>query len=810
MSAGGLLVVALAAVFGACFAVAPLLCSAVSLVAFVALRRVTDARVRLLALCLAALGAWRANHDLRDFAEKRAELLSTMGATARCAGQGIILSSPTVRDGRSSLVLDAQSLDCEGRKLPGPVRIRIYGERDDLGRDDRIEFIAQLGPVSAYRNLGLWDTSPMLAARAVLASGRALAIDRMVRGSGLLNRIDRFRAHARRRILATFAPAAQAMARALVLGENNLDPEDDAAFRNSGLAHLLAVSGTHLVFAVMSLVAGLRALLVRVQVLAARWDVQRLAAGCGAVLGLIYADFAGGSGSAWRAAWMLAAAYSGRCLGRRVNGTRALALSLLVGTAFDPLVAFDISFLLSAAATFGLLVMGQRLARPLGRIRTAWLRWLGLAVATTVSAMLPCIPLLLVLSPNLTVAGIFANVLAAPLGEMAALPMCLAHTLTAPFPVLERGLALAGSGALLAVRAIAHLSASARFLAVGLPPPTPFHFGLLLASGPVAVALWAPIRRRQGQASVEPNRRILGCALGVGVAGLVLAWGVLEWAAQTAGTPRDTLRVSVLDVGQGDSILVDLPDGRLMLIDGGGAITGGRDPGLAVLAPLLRARRRRRIDVVVLSHPHPDHFGGLLTLLPTVPVGEFWEAGDPAQTAQIDSPLSALRRALQERGVAIRHLPELCKGPRWFGSARIDVLGPCPDVVPGTPANDASLVLQIHFGRRSVLLPGDAEWASETSMVARHGARLHSDLLKVGHHGSRTSTTQRWLSAVRPQTAIISSGARNRFGHPNPKTLLHLARAQAAVFRTDQVGSVIWQTDGAAVRIRTAAERVRR
>ena len=163
---------------------------------------------------------------------------------------------------------------------------------------------------------------------------------------------------------------------------------------------------------------------------------------------------------------MLAAVFLTRALDRAPRPTRALALSLGVGAAVDPLVAFDISFLLSAAATSGLLVIGPGLLLHCERLPSRVARFVGQSVAATLSSMLPCAPLLALLSPELTFAGVLANVLAAPFGETVALPLCLGHVLLSPLPLLERGVALVASGALSVVKQIANESAAATFLAL--------------------------------------------------------------------------------------------------------------------------------------------------------------------------------------------------------------------------------------------------------------------------------------------------------------------------------------------------------
>src|SRR5690606_40267315 len=178
------------------------------------------------------------------------------------------------------------------------------------------------------------------------------------RGGGLRAHIDAARAHTRGRIEATFPELARPMARALVLGENDLDPEDDAAFKRSGLMHLLAVSGTHLVFAVVMVVQGLRACLIRVERVAGRWDATRVSAGFGVLASLLYADFSGGSGSAWRAAWMLSAVFLARVVGWRLSCPGELGVSLGVGGWMDPSAAVELSFAFLVAATWGMPVLG--------------------------------------------------------------------------------------------------------------------------------------------------------------------------------------------------------------------------------------------------------------------------------------------------------------------------------------------------------------------------------------------------------------------------------------------------------------------
>ncbi|MBW2523516.1 MAG: MBL fold metallo-hydrolase [Deltaproteobacteria bacterium] len=325
---------------------------------------------------------------------------------------------------------------------------------------------------------------------------------------------------------------------------------------------------------------------------------------------------------------------------------------------------------------------------------------------------------------------------------------------------------------------MAHAAADSSFAVVRAPSPTPAQLAF------TAVALVGGWLARRG-----PGR------LGVAAA-WSLALLLLEVAAARAGAPSDRLGLTVLDVGQGDSTLVDLPDRRLMLIDAGGSPSGlGIDPGERVVAPVLRSRRRSRVDVVVITHAHPDHFGGMGAALDGIEVGEVWASAASARRRGAGA-LARLLTDLQQRGARLREPAELCAAPRRFGAAVVEVLAPCGAADPLGAANDDSIVLRIRLGSRAVLLVGDAEEAAERALLGGSGS-LVVDLLKVGHHGSRSSTSASFLRAVRPATAVISCGARNRFGHPHGSTLERLGRQGIAVFRTDRGGALSWSTDGA-------------
>lgn len=797
----GVLVVGLAACAGGLACAAPLETGAASALVLLALalrggRRGNGMRagrggpgaplVALLGAVAFFAGAWRAAALVESYESERAQIVGAGRWPSRCALGGVIVRSPILLGDAFKVDVEVSASECASGRVTLHVPRSIA---PPLARGDVIEAIAQLAPGYRFWNEATGDPRPPQARRGVVLSGGAEDVVVQRSGTGVPAFVDRTRARLRARILATFPPDTAAMARALVLGEDDLTSADQRAFRQSGLAHLLAVSGMHLVLVVASFVAAVRAVLVRIPALAARVSPLRLAAAAGLPVAWAYADLAGGSGSAVRAAWMTSAALLAHVLSRRPDTSRAFGLSVAGMAVLDPLVAFDLSFVLSATATGGLLALSARFAAPLLARTPPWSAPVVRALTASFAASIACAPVLACMTADLPVAGLVANLIAVPLGELAALPLCLAHTLLGALPAAERGCAFAASGALGLVRGVAHAFAALPWGSAPVPTPTAAQLAVL------------------GVGALGVSRAITARPWHWGVACLAVLV-LLEHDVRARGSPTGVLRVTFLDVGQGDAAIVDLPDGTAMVIDGGGLVGSPVDVGERVLAPVLRARRRSAVTAAVLSHPHPDHLAGLRRGLARVSVGALWDTGQ-GEAESVAGDYAALLGEIRSRGVPILRPRELC-GAREVGGARVEVLAPCPELTADRGPNDNSFVLRIVYGQRAVLFVGDAEHAEEDDLVAARstrGSALRADVLKVGHHGSRTSTTPAFLAAVDPSIAVISCGVRNRFGHPAPVTLATLAaRSRARVLRTDRDGSVTVTTDGRSLDVRTATD----
>jgi competence protein ComEC len=285
------------------------------------------------------------------------------------------------------------------------------------------------------------------------------------------------------------------------------------------------------------------------------------------------------------------------------------------------------------------------------------------------------------------------------------------------------------------------------------------------------------------------------------------AAGVLGVSALTIAifpfSPRwsaGKLELTVLDVGQGDSLFVVSPHGRTLLMDGGGGFIGfagheqqnGIDPGEEAVSPYLWSRGFQKLDVVALTHAHQDHIGGLAAILENFRVGTLWIGREVESAA-----LAKLENLAREKKVPIVH--ELRGEAFSWDGVEAQLLWPeiSPQAVGTSAKNNDSLVLHLEYGERGMMLPGDAEKQAESTIVSDNDeTALRADVLKVGHHGSKNSTTPEFLAAVHPRVAVISAGEDNPYGHPNPELLARLTAAGVRILRTDHDGAVHMLTDG--------------
>ena len=664
---------------------------------------------------------------------------------------------------RTRLLIDLDGLrdGLDLRTVSGRIQVTLYGETPPVGEGQRVALDLKLSPPRAFKNPGAFDYPAFLRREGILLVGSGRA-DSLV---ALTADDPPWPVWVKRWAVSTTAghlPATSAaLLGGLLLGEKTgLPPEASEAFRRAGVYHILAVSGFNVALLASSVFFVLSTLGVPRRVTA-------VVAGA-ALVG--FALVVGGQASVLRATVMGLLLLGALLLDRESQLMNALALAVLLLLAWRPGDLGEPGFQLSFAATAGIIHLAPPLTSWL--IGKRWPGWLAAPMAVSLGAQAAVTPVMLVHFNQLSLIGIVANLVVVPMAAVGTTLGMLALLTAAVSAWAADVLFQALWPLLLALRAAVWVAARVPGAMVHLPAPS----WSAIAAWCVALALLPYLG----------SRRWIRATVMVSLA-LVLGLSIWPWVAPDNGR----LRVTFLDVGQGDAILVELPEGQRLLVDGGPGGNQRLDVGERVLAPFLWNRPTQRLDVVALTHPDSDHSGGLRAVLTRFGVREFWENG-----RWITGTEETLRAV--ERSGACRRT--LVAGQRlWLGSALLTVLNPDGsrplDDPPPEGQNEESLVLRLDWRGFSLLLTGDLGGPGEERLLADH-APVRALALKVGHHGSRYSSTGAFLDAVEPAVAIISVGARNSFGHPTPEVLGRLEAAGARIYRTDRDGAVILETDG--------------
>ena len=554
----------------------------------------------------------------------------------------------------------------------------------------------------------------------------------------------RARAEVGRVIDQSVEPTPAAVLRALVLGDRaRISAELREAFSRTGTSHLLAVSGLHV--GLVALGTSFASSLVAAYALGGGvgWPLVRATAPFTLVVTGVYAALSGAALSTQRAWIMAAVALAASWLRRRPLGAGTLCVAADLLVLMDPEVLLDLSFQLSFAAVAAILLAGgtvaARSADGRGRSVFAWLR-AGLRVSFVAGAATA--PLVASTFGVVSVIGPFANLVVGPLLGAGALSFGFLGLLLVPCGPSAAEAAFRAAGVLVDA-AVWGAESMASWPGAAVELRSPAQLWCLNATWLACVLLF--IGRRAG-----PR-----------VALWLVAFAGVSAAASTWNRSMPPLELVVLDVGQGDALIVQSNPGDLWLIDGGG-LGGTFDPGERIVVPEIE-RRGVPVRAAVLTHPDRDHYGGLVAVVERTPPREFWESGVVSRARGFQE----LQDRLHAAGIPRRVLRRDADLRLGTNHVEIDVLHPAADRGTGS-RNDRSLVLSVRHGATRFLLAGDIERRGERRL--RQAERdLAATVLKVAHHGSRSSSGESWIRRVRPAVAVASLGAFNRFGFPAPE-----------------------------------------
>jgi competence protein ComEC len=693
---------------------------------------------------------------------------------------GRIASAPAAGPGRTVVVVEAEAVGRGEARRPvrGLVRLAVRGPHHRLRHGDRIAVETTLRAPRNFENPGRFDWVGHLARRGIHVTASVWdgrAVRRLPgRAHGPRARLERWRARLGRAMATAAPPAEGAVLRALVVGdEHGIDPALREAFTRAGVVHVLSISGLHVGLVAAAGFVLARRLLVRSEGLALRADVDRLAAAASLGPVLFYTLLAGLGVATLRAAIMVAAAVAAGLVGRRVDVPRSLALAALLLALAWPGAPLEIGFQLSFASVAAI-VCG---VRRFGGGRPGWRGWVRNAVVVPPCALLGTAPLTAFHFHQVSVAGLVANPLVVPLFGSLVVGLGLVGAVLEP--VTAPGAAVLFVLAARVLRpGIALVEALGRpgWAALDVPMPSAGEVALLYG----LLGGLALVPRRAGAV-------LLAVAL-AGIAGDT-AW----WTHERCRADR--LRVTFLDVGQGDAAVAELPGGAVLVVDAGGFPASDFDTGEAVVGPFLWTRKILRLDALAMTHAHPDHIGGVPYLLAHQRPAELWWTGVPGAGPTWERIVGAIAAS----GAHVRVLRAGAPLPA-FASAT-EVLHP-PAGAHGLTLNDSSLTLRLTHGGVRLLLTGDIEAAAEEGLTAAPG-RLAATVLKVPHHGSRTSSTAAFAAAVAPRVAVVSVGAGNGYGLPDAEVEARYRALGACVLRTDRCGAVTVETDGHRVAVRT-------
>lgn len=665
-------------------------------------------------------------------------------------------------------------------EVSGDLQLSLRTARRDWRYGDRVRFWLRPNLPQNSGNPGGFDYARYLAQRQIYVTGfldNDVEIEIIAREPGALRgAIEDIRRRIRRYIDANFSPDGGALMKALTVGEmGGISKEVRNAFTAAGVNHVLSISGLHVAMLGVVIFAVIRYGLSLSQYLLLRFNLLKMAT-CFSFLAVVfYTALAGAMVPTLRSAIMIGVYQLAVLLDREEEVFASLTLAALIIALVWPGVIGDISFQLSFLAVLFIAWGMSRLYEALAREKRqelpqekSWLREKGrqalFQLAVPLLATLGTGPLIAHYFGNLSLAGFVTNPLIVPL---------------VGFVVVPLGLAL-GMLTLIGGEFLAPLAWLGDRLATWTIVVVEFFGALPLANLRVAAPNMLEVGAfYAGVIALLVLRKRSHLAIAMGLFLFLCAGDFYYWRAYHSDTKQ--LRITHLNVGQGDAAVVELPGGKVLVIDAGGAAVGDFDTGESIVAPYLRSRKILKVDYLLVTHARIDHYGGMRALVREFSPSEFWSGAAKGATRRFEELDGAVDAAKIPRGELTAATP--C---REFNGARLCVL---------LAATDSPVVVRLEYGKASFLFASDIDKREELQL-AQSSADLRSSVVKIPRHGGATASTAEFIAAVKPKLAILSAGARSRAEAKRDEVVERYQAAGATVLKTYEDGAIILETDG--------------